>query len=511
MFERNILEQPQSSLDEQEEESLARLMKTLEEMPRSSNDDRPDLSSVPTKDSLRSAAREGVEVAKELGGLVKEAIPPLVAPIVDGVKRVDQALQLEKPVVEVRGHEVSRRAFLGGGLATAVTGAVIGSSVQNILPEVRRAEAQRSHIPLEQNPDGQVKRESGPQVYDMGVLAGRGVGDLFCDYLNVAKGTKLPQRLKIDFEQANWRLWTRKAEVVGRKKPAWVENTKYGGAVYTQLYQSERETMSGMSLEDFITKTDSVIQDVNQSLNWEQLNKIEFNEEKFTHLTDSDVQLVKQLAERISGTMLLAFSITELMPALNDHKINVAMYRFLLKNAGTAFLRSIPALYDVYLSAGLFQFTSFAVYDVGEKDKRGASAINVLLPKEKRIKGSVVKLRTDEEQMKAAQLFAIRNLAYLIEGIRNPNLKTYDPKKTEARIQTLLNHAGSLDVAILQYISSAHHLPGDARTAFIKWVDRGFSGSHADLASAGIRNYIKKSHGGYQELERVLAAEHGRA
>jgi hypothetical protein len=260
-------------------------------------------------------------------------------------------------------------------------------------------------------------------------------------------------------------------------------------------------------LENFINKTDGVIQDVNQSLDWGQLNKITFNEEKFTHLTDSDVRLVKDLAERITGTMLLAFSITELMPALKDHKVNVAMYRFLLKNAGTAFLRCIPALYDVYLSAGLFQFTSFAVYDVSEKEKRGASAINVLLPKEKKIKGSVVGLRSDEEQMKAAQLFAIRNLAYLIEGIRNPNLKTHNPQKAEARIQTLQKHASSLDVAILQYISSAHHLPSDARTAFIKWVDQDFSGSHAALASAGIRDYIKKSNGGYQELEHVLATE----
>jgi hypothetical protein len=119
----------------------------------------------------------------------------------------------------------------------------------------------------------------------------------------------------------------------------------------------------------------------------------------------------------------------------------------------------------------------------------------------------VVKLRSDEEQMKAAQLFAIRNLAYLIEGIRNPKLKTYNSQKAEARIQTLQNHASSLDVAILQYISSAHHLPGDARTAFIKWTDKGFSGSHAALASSGIRDYIKKSNGGYQELEHVLATE----
>ena len=478
-------------------------MESLEQLKAAQKTENNTPSVLPEGASHKSVLEEGLDVAKEVSSLVKEAVPPMVDTVKEGAKWVDKKLELEKPVVSIKGQSVSRRAFLGGAVATAVAAQGIARGMETLIEKNPEAKSETSAgIDFEQQ-DGR-GIELGPKIYDMGPLAGRAMGGLFAYYLGMKEGETTPKRLEIDFGKSVKSLWQKKVEKVQKKKPAWAKNTERAREVYTNLYHHERKSNEGMSLENFITKTDAAIREVNQSLNWNQLNKIEFIEEKFTHLTDQDVLLVKQLAERVTGTMLLGFSITELMPALRDHKINVAMYRFLLENAGTEFLRCIPALYDVYLSAGLFQFTSFAVYDMGDKDKRGASAINALLPKEKQIPGSVVRLRSDEEQMKAAQLFAIRNLAFLVEGIRRGKPGESEELK-ERRIQTLWQHVNSLDVAILQYISSAHHLPGDARTAFIRWIDKGFSGSHADLASAGIRDYIKKSNGGYQELERVLA------
>lgn len=420
--------------------------------------------------------------------------------------------ELKKPAMVVGQKNVSRREVLGGMLATAAVGQGVASKIQSSfeakaqvkdLPKPMFDLAPESAAAIEPVEDLDA-HELGPKEYDMGALAGMGVGDLFSDYLGLKKGARVPRRLMIDFLKSAQKLWERKATKVKRQKPGWLSNIQHIGEQFTDYYERHPEAREKTTLEDFLAKTDGIIDDVNRSLDWVGL-RAAAGETKMRHLKDTDIILIKKLSEKVTGTMLLGYSITELMPALRDSEKNVAVYRFLLENAGPGFLGAIPAVYDVYGSAGLFQFTSFALYDLGGDQRRGASMINQLLPKEKRIDGSVSKVLSPEDQIKAAQLFAVYNIAYFIEDLRARSKSSVADK----RIETLTRQLNSdvMGVALLQYIASAHHLPRDARTAFKKWLDKDLKGSHAALASAGIRDYIKKSYASYRELEKVLGAQ----
>jgi hypothetical protein len=308
----------------------------------------------------------------------------------------------------------------------------------------------------------------------MGALAGVRVADLFAFYLGVPEGTVLPETMEIDFDANIRSLWERKIERVRRRSPSWVENTERARDVFSRLY-TQAENKESQTINQFIEQANAAVAIVNQNLDWEKLNTIDFEGAHFGKLTDNDIDLIRRLSGNVTGRMLLAYSITELMPSLRNYELNVNFYKFLLENAGANYLRCIPALYDNYLSVGLFQFTSFALYDMGN-EKRGASLINTLLPQAEKIPTSVVRTLTNEDQMKAAYLFAIENITRLVLGIRADNN------------------------APLRYIASAHHAPADARAAFRSWIDADFEGSHADLARASIADYIRKSHGNYYEL-----------
>jgi hypothetical protein len=338
--------------------------------------------------------------------------------------------------------------------------------------------------------------EKGPQEFATGELAGRKVADLFAFYFGVPEGTTLPEKLTIDFREVLETLWQKKIDFVKEREPEWLDNTRMAKRVFSERFALRTREMGAeaLTLSDMAKMTDQSISDVNEHLDWKAMNEAG---EAFAGLLDADVKLVKKLANQITGEMLLAFSITELMPSVECSDMNVAVYRFLLENAGSEFLQGIPAIHDAYLSVGLFQFTSYAVYDTGS-EQHGASIINRFLPKDRRIPGSVVRLDSLESQLKAAHLFAIENLARLVMGMRK------DGKRGAERLETLHDHAGGLDVGLLQYIASAHHNPNQARQAFREWIDHDFKGSHADLAVPVIGQYIRKSHGNYHALRAAL-------
>lgn len=395
----------------------------------------------------------------------------------------------EAPKKESQEESINRREVLkktlDTGLAVAAYAAMPSLTTS---PEDARL---KEEVPKLQ------KVEHGPRAYEMGALSGRKVGDLFAYYLGVPAGTVVPETLTIDFEKVVKDLWEKKVERVQAKKPDWADNTRMAKKVFSEMYE-KRQSEEEMTLEDLVNEADKVIQDTNAALDWESLNTLNIPGAKFQSLHDEDVDLIRNIAERITGKMLIAYSMTELMPALKDHEMNADMYAFLLKNAGPEFLGSIPALSDNYLSVGMFQFTSYAVYDY-DGEKRGASIINGLLPKEKQISGSVVRLLTREQQMRAAQLFAIENITRLVLGIRAGE----DKELMNQRLHRLEEQSGEMSVGFLQFIASAHHDPGEARQAFRSWIDDNFEGSHAARANERVEGYIRKSHGNYHQLEKL--------
>lgn len=400
------------------------------------------------------------------------------------------ASNLEPPKKESQEEDISRREALKKAFNTG-----LGLAAYSAMPSVGDSPEE---IASEESTQKFQKVEHGPKVYEMGSLAGRKVGDLFAYYLGVPAGSVVPETLTIDFEKVVSDLWEKKVERVQAKKPDWADNTRMAKKVFSEMYE-KRQPEEEMTLESLVSEADEVIQDTNAAVDWEALNMLNIPSAKFQSLHDEDVYLIKNIANRITGKMLIAYSMTELMPALKDHEMNADMYAFLLKNAGPEFLGSIPALSDNYLSVGMFQFTSYAVYDY-DGEKRGASIINGLLPKEKRISGSVVRLLTREQQMRAAQLFAIENITRLVLGIRAGD----DKKLMNQRLQRLEKQASEMSVGFLQFIASAHHDPGEARQAFRSWIDDNFEGSHAARANERVEGYIRKSHGNYHQLEKLL-------
>jgi hypothetical protein len=409
---------------------------------------------------------------------------------------------LKKTLVSVGGKELSRRSFLGGALATAAVGQGLASSLYKAPEAPKNAQNIMPGFDLEPATQEQgIARELGPRVYDMGKLAGKGAGGLTALYLNMKPGSVIEKQETIDFTMSVGDIWDAKVGVVQKKKPGWVDNTRRAKVVFEKIYETQQHKNEFLSLEQLTNRMDVGVRDVNQSLDWKNLNTLDFNEVNFTNLTESDVELVKKLSEKIDGTMLMAYVMTEIMPALKDHSLNMELLDFLSQNAGVLYLIVLAAMGDPYISNGPFQFTSFAVYDVSDKDKRGASAVNMLLPKGKRIGGSVISLKTIDDHIKAGQLFAVYNIAAFLSGLRRNQKST----KADQLIGTLWNHLDTLDDdVILKYISAAHHLPGNARKALGRLVDNGFQKDFLDFADKGIKTYAKKSAGGHSALKKRL-------
>lgn len=455
----------------------------------------------------RARQQFGKQLKKTTEAL-EESFPELQSPgmvvMREAVGKIatDANESLKKTVVSVGNKEVSRRGFLAGGAAAAVTTAFAGAGM-NKAAEVP-GKTPDSALGFDLTPDSQEQAllpELGPKVYDMGKLAGKGAGGLTALYLNMKSGSVIEKKETIDFTKGVTNIWDAKVDVVKKKKPDWANNTKRAKEVFVKTYETRQHKNEMLSLEQLTNRMDAGIQEVNQSLDWKNLNTLKFTEVNFTNLTESDVELVKRLSEKIDGTMLMAYVMTEIMPALKDHKFNIELLEFLSQNAGSLFLICLAAMGDPYLSNGPFQFTSFAVYDVSTKDKRGASAINTLLPKEKRIGGSVLKLQTIDDHIKAGQLFAVYNLGAFISGVR----RNQKGPKADQVIDTLWKHLDTLDEdVILKYISAAHHLPGNARTALLKLVNNGFQKDFLDFADSGIKTYAKKSAGGHAALKKEL-------
>ena len=404
----------------------------------------------------------------------------------EGLKKAN--VSLDKPAPQM-----TRRQMLGGALAMGVAGAVLKDSFDGGItnPEETESEKPKEGEAFDASPVEREKNEPG--LYDMGPLAGRKGGGLFAYYLGLPEGSEIPAKLNINFDQVLENLWSKKIDFVSKRKPGILPNIKRARDQYLDMYK-KRSGDTEMNLKELVDRAQKVADTLYGTFGWEDLSMVHSVESDFRTLTESDVDLVKTMAQVVSGKTLIAYSVTELMPSLNDAEMNVDMYEFLLTSAGVEFLSAVPAIYDVKLSVGPAQFTEYAVYDMGGSNQRGASVMNKLVPEEAQIGGSVNKLVTIDDHLKASYLFAIYNLTRLVKYIRNHD-------KAEKRMDTLRDSIKERPVAVLQFIASAHNNPGDGIQSFISWIDDDFAGSHAKRARH-TEGYIKKSNINYKELDR---------
>jgi hypothetical protein len=303
--------------------------------------------------------------------------------------------------------------------------------------------------------------------YPMRSLKGREFSGLNSYYTGI-RG-RAPDTATIDFDHQLRLLWQTKS----RRFPNRTVVQSVSRQVMSDYLCSEPTRMTGV---EYVELADRAADQMCRAIDWDAVAE----RKRFDRLSYSTerAKLVRQIGCSLGGRELVAYGLTELMPS-TDGRFNVQLLDFLVRNAGREYLESIPAIYDPYTSFGPFQFTSFALYDIG-RDRRGASVINHTLPNRRRIPGSVARLRGDDHS-KAAYLFAVSNLADLVAQLNDRELRTLQRVWPHHRVE------------LVQYVATAHHLPAVAVKSARHWLDNRARTRFETSCPRSIRLYALKT------------------
>lgn len=185
---------------------------------------------------------------------------------------------------------------------------------------------------------------------------------------------------------------------------------------------------------------------------------------------------LQYLSAGITGRMLTAYSMTEVMPSHSGQQ-NAYLMDMMLRKVGVDFLNATPALGDALLSMGPYQFTSFAVRHDSD-GRQGASVVAKYGTY--RLPGSVAAL-SPEDQHVAAFYFATFNLLRLV---RNLSPQEFAVLKRKAPL-------GAEDLTT--FMATSHHAPVLAQRAARAWLAGGCKGRLAAHQRGRLTVYAKKS------------------
>lgn len=311
---------------------------------------------------------------------------------------------------------------------------------------------------------------STPVIVDTRSITGRKLGGLYSDITGISG--RVGTSHEINFVKLLADMWIRKLERVNVS-----EATIKSSNIPIEFYLADQKKMT---LGQFVIDAEMQVAMVKKNLNFEaacrdyKLNTVECG-------------MFKALAQDIRGLDLIAYGMTEIMPT-SEGDLNVKVLDILLRNAGSNYMFTIPALHDRMLSLGYYQFTSYAV---NSGTGQGASRMNKFLPKEAKIPGSVIALRNGEHH-RAAYLFALDNLANLA--------KRTNEKEFVALKKALKQKPGD----IVTFMATAHHAPGLALRCMKSWLSKGAKGTLNEHLRGRLRPYGKKSDNNLAALERSL-------
>lgn len=317
-----------------------------------------------------------------------------------------------------------------------------------------------------------VLRTKGEVLVDLSPIENRNISDLYGEYLGLQG--KVPNSARIDFERNLARLWTRK---ISRKDTT--ETTCVGGNNVIEYYHHNR------------TKTDirSYVRAANREISFAK-NRIDWATVcRLMKLDKERCTLLNEIVNNLVGKDLIAYGLTELMPAA-DGRFNIQYIDILLRHAGSEYVENLPALGDGMFSLGLYQITSLALFNDG-KSRRGASVINEAVNKDAKIPDSVTMLRGGQHH-RAAFYFAIYNLAALIRRL--------DSKETA----TLRANHQNYKEEMIQYIAIAHHQPRHAIKGTKKWIANGMRGPLNRSLSERLSRYSVKTRANLISLYEVI-------
>ena len=377
-------------------------------------------------------------------------------------------MSLDKPNDKSKQKQyITRRGLLTG--MAAVAGAGIAGGIADIALTHHERESVKKEVPATapERPHEKIYSfltyEPSPQLYDTGELAGMKSSELLAKYLGI-EGV-VPKQLSVDFKYLLAQMWKEKIERVKRSGKDTTPCLETAQALFDSFDQKQPDRIDLAGYE----------QQIGQALHEVRLRDLSPLKKipAFDDLDDTQMELLKRFESAISAKMMGAYAMTEIIPVPGSH--GVALFEFFLDKVGMQYINAIPARYDSLLSFGPYQFTVNALDEhetVITKKKRGkavkqkhfvkngASLINSLLPRSQ-IPAHVAELRGADHH-KAAYLFALYNFTRLVEQLGS------DDSDTPAK---LLKYFDELPPdTILEFMATAHHLPGNAIDAFEEYA-----------------------------------------
>lgn len=353
---------------------------------------------------------------------------------------------------------------------------------------VRAIHAERASVVLEVPPPARAKASHAYQsktvrllrmipvkphrgTYHTGKLAGSHVSSHYAWYLGVSR--TIPKKLSVDWNERITRLWERKYD---RADITVVHDT---GSMLVAEYK--RLDPGRTTLVKYQSHASKEARRIYKSLDWDEVGRLYFRDPHTKRVDQQKLALLKRISKRIDGRMLIAYMMTELLPT--SGKFGREYLDFLLRNAGSRYVESLPALHDDLTSFGPFQFTSHAVgvyYEGSVLRVGGASKMGRALPRSLWIPDSVALLRGDDH-VRAAELFAIHNIANLIRQLDEQQMTLFEQGVRKNPMM------------LVQFIATAHNKPTVAYRAALKWIDAKKRQNYQASCPEHSREYAQKT------------------
>jgi len=321
----------------------------------------------------------------------------------------------------------------------------------------------------------------GVNTYPSGNLEGSKLGGLFCRYICLEKGPiTVGSEIDADFCEQLKRLYDMKSGV--KQKVLKEKHRKYHEVVHS------KKGTARMSLSEFIKESDRAL---NERSKWITSDCLRNAHPRLSGLSDKRLRAATEIMKGVGATELTAFGLTEIMPS-NSGKTNVRVLNFTLKKAGVEFVHSIPSLGDSEYSFGLWQFTSYAISEVGS-NRKGASLLNPCLGESMKIPKDVSELKGDDHVV-ATWLFATINVALWIASLDENQFSELKYRMNSNNDLFRLN--------MLQLIALSHHRQDKASSAGKSWLNSPDSfGRLEDFADSSITDYAEKTKNNYLALK----------
>jgi hypothetical protein len=352
-------------------------------------------------------------------------------------------------------------------------------------------------------------RERGlVRIAHMGALAGIRLSGMGAEYLNwhekepkldhkgnmVGEQVKaLPEYLEESFGDNLSNLWGTKNSRYPNKNNEIL--AKWEIASYKELLRTGQEKQT--TLEDYISDTTNIVRDVEKAIDWTEVSRL-------YSLNQQQLDVLVSLASRIDGSLLAAYSMTEIVSSGIGAKEDALLFDMLLRTAGEEFINRIPAIHDSQMSFGPYQFTPYALDERVSLDAKpneqgiipitytGASKINQAVAAGYKAPQTVFGLKTTKDHHTAAYLFSLHNLAEALKQVPVEGLAVLHEIPTQQ---------------LIEFISASHHEPHPARTGLYKYIQS----AHQQNPSYGtnipetLEKYATRSSTNYSTLMLIAA------